>query len=203
MTGMIAAGYRPRPGECWGYAPRRIRPTAGKRPEQMPWSNHAWGLAVDINAPANPMGSKLVTDMPPAAVEAFTDLGFRWGGTYPTRPDAMHFEYLGTVDQARAAAAGTDTLTLAASTNTPVASGDPIGRSIVDVSLPSLRTGATGPHVRAVQALLNAKHGSSLAVDGSFGANTDAAVRQLQQSAGLEIDGVVGPNTWKYLLEHP
>lgn len=36
-------------------------------------------------------------------------------------------------------------------------------------------------------------------VDGSFGADTEAAVRELQRSAGLETDGVVGAKTWQLL----
>jgi len=37
-------------------------------------------------------------------------------------------------------------------------------------------------------------------VDGDFGASTDRAVEQFQGSAGLDVDGWVGPNTWKALF---
>lgn len=198
MEGMIAVGYRPRAGQCWGYAPRRIRPTAGKTEAQMPWSNHAWGLAVDINAPANPMGSTLVTDMSDAAVRAFTSLGFRWGGTYQSRPDAMHFEYMGTHDQAVSAsgAAGGG-----ASTGEPTPNTTDSGRLIVDVSLPMLRKGADGTQVSALQALLNVKAGAGLTVDGDFGPATDGALRSWQAGAGLQSDGICGAASWKALLE--
>ncbi len=36
--------------------------------------------------------------------------------------------------------------------------------------------------------------------DGVFGANTDQAVRSYQQKNGLEVDGIVGPATWRELF---
>jgi peptidoglycan hydrolase-like protein with peptidoglycan-binding domain len=36
-------------------------------------------------------------------------------------------------------------------------------------------------------------------VDGVFGPKTEAAVKDIQQSAGLTVDGVVGPQTWAAL----
>jgi Putative peptidoglycan binding domain len=56
-----------------------------------------------------------------------------------------------------------------------------------------------GHQGRAVQRLQQALHDAGLfddRVDGSFGKDTGAAVRELQRSAGLEVDGVVGPATW-------
>jgi len=55
-------------------------------------SRHAWGLAVDVNAAANPFGAASRQD--PRLVEVFQRHGFAWGGNWP-RPDAMHFEYRG------------------------------------------------------------------------------------------------------------
>lgn len=53
--------------------------------------------------------------------------------------------------------------------------------------------------VDELQAVLNAKYGFSLDVDGSFGADTEAAVKAFQKSKGLTVDGIVGPKTWKAL----
>ncbi|WP_129841602.1 helix-turn-helix domain-containing protein [Streptomyces sp. RFCAC02] len=36
-------------------------------------------------------------------------------------------------------------------------------------------------------------------VDGSFGSNTERAVRRLQDEAGIAVDGMIGPDTWKAL----
>ena len=67
------------------YAPRTVArsPTA-------PPSNHAYGAAIDINAPENPYGATPTMD--PKIVKIFERWGFLWGGTYLT-PDGMHFEY--------------------------------------------------------------------------------------------------------------
>lgn len=73
----------------WGYAHRMIRGSTRTL------SNHSWGLAVDLNATTNPMGSRLVTDMPAWVIECAEKWGLSWGGRYKTRPDAMHFEFLG------------------------------------------------------------------------------------------------------------
>lgn len=43
--------------------------------------------------------------------------------------------------------------------------------------------------------------GYDLVVDGSYGPSTKVAVERFQQANGLLADGVVGPMTWKLLLE--
>jgi len=52
----------------------------------------------------------------------------------------------------------------------------------------------TGNCVREVQNHLNA-WGSSLTVDGDFGAKTKAAVIAFQRPHSLTADGIVGPKT--------
>ena len=65
------------------HAPRRI-PGSGAL------SLHAWGLAIDLNAAANPRlgGSRQDRRL----VRAMEEAGFTWGGRWPTVPDPMHFE---------------------------------------------------------------------------------------------------------------
>ncbi len=61
-----------------------------------------------------------------------------------------------------------------------------------------LKRGSRGAAVRDLQAMLNAQTiigMADLAVDGDFGAKTDAAVRAFQDAAGLVVDGVAGRQT--------
>lgn len=69
-------------GGC--YVPRFI-----DRDPNKPLSMHAFGLAVDLNVRANPLGSR--GRMDPRVVEIFEAWGFEWGGLW-ARPDPMHFE---------------------------------------------------------------------------------------------------------------
>jgi N-acetylmuramoyl-L-alanine amidase len=65
----------------------------------------------------------------------------------------------------------------------------------------AIRLGAAGPHVRDVQQRL--AHLGLLTDDlhGEFGPSTTQAVRTFQQLRGLVADGVVGPDTWRTLVE--
>lgn len=55
--------------------------------------------------------------------------------------------------------------------------------------------------VKGLQKLLNENGGFSLQIDGYFGSSTEDAVRQYQESNGLSVDGIVGPQTWGSLCE--
>lgn len=70
----------------------------------------------------------------------------------------------------------------------------------VTVNVRVLRRGMEGGDVRSLQALLNAKAGKRLAVDGDFGPATDRAVREQQAFFRLAVDGVVGARTWPTLF---
>lgn len=63
---------------------------------------------------------------------------------------------------------------------------------------PKLRPGSRGDAVKNLQSLLN-KAGANIKVDGVFGRGTKTAVRNFQSSAGVGVDGVVGPRTWDKL----
>lgn len=53
-------------------------------------SLHSWGLAIDINAAWNRLGTD--GTMSPALVKCFTDAGLEWGGHWTGRKDPMHFQ---------------------------------------------------------------------------------------------------------------
>lgn len=61
---------------------------------------------------------------------------------------------------------------------------------------PLLSQGANGPAVAELQQLLAAAGCDPGPADGDFGPHTAAAVRMFQASRGLDVDGVVGPQTW-------
>jgi len=60
----------------------------------------------------------------------------------------------------------------------------------------TLRRGNSGVCVRTLQNMLRAKGFNPGATDGKFGTGTYNAVKCLQGSAGLAVDGVAGPATW-------
>jgi peptidoglycan hydrolase-like protein with peptidoglycan-binding domain len=68
---------------------------------------------------------------------------------------------------------------------------------------PTLAEGSSGTAVKQAQCELNWAyangHGSTLAVDGSFGPKTLAVTRAFQSCVHISVDGVIGPNTWSEL----
>jgi peptidoglycan hydrolase-like protein with peptidoglycan-binding domain len=203
----MARGYDLHSGQCWGFACRAIR---GSRSP----SNHSWGLAVDLNSLANPMGARLVTDMPGWMPQLWTEHGFRWGGSYLGRKDAMHFEYLGTPERA-----ARQSERIGAKVDLP-----PVDRHVIRDDGerkdgpppfplpdghwfgqdPTSDRGHDGtrpqdrPHVTRIQRRL-VRHGLDVGPDGAdgrFGPDVHAAVVAFQRRADLHDDGVVGPKTW-------
>lgn len=55
------------------------------------------------------------------------------------------------------------------------------------------------PEVRQIQEQLVLR-GYSVVVDGSYGPQTAAAVRQFQTDHGITVDGIIGPETFRYLV---
>lgn len=71
-----------------------------------------------------------------------------------------------------------------------------------EMNIMTLRKGMTGSYVKSLQILLAGlgydlgKYGA----DGDFGSATEKAVKNLQKNNALDIDGIVGRNTWSVLL---
>jgi hypothetical protein len=76
---------------CWASRTVARSPTA-------PPSYHAYGAAIDINAPQNPYGTKPTMDR--KIVRIFESWGFNWGGDFLI-PDGHHFEFWKIPDQLR------------------------------------------------------------------------------------------------------
>lgn len=56
-------------------------------------SIHSWGLAIDVNASQNALGSPGTQNE--ELIREFENQGFFWGGNYHNRKDPMHFQFAG------------------------------------------------------------------------------------------------------------
>lgn len=61
---------------------------------------------------------------------------------------------------------------------------------------PTVKKGSKNIYVGLLQLFLNKYNGNRLEVDCDFGTKTDEAVKNFQISKSLEVDGIVGVNTW-------
>lgn len=68
--------------------------------------------------------------------------------------------------------------------------------------LTPVSTGSTGMPVRVLQRQLIEKLGAKVPVDGIYGTATRAAVIAFQKHMGLTANGIVGLQTWRWLLWH-
>lgn len=73
-------------------------------------------------------------------------------------------------------------------------------QTLCTVQLPMLRSGNKGAAVWTLQTLLNAKGFDCGAADSDFGSRTAHAVSNFQSVKGLEVDSIVGRDTWTALL---
>ncbi|WP_285814904.1 N-acetylmuramoyl-L-alanine amidase [Thomasclavelia cocleata] len=67
------------------------------------------------------------------------------------------------------------------------------------IACPIVRINACGNITKLIQERLNSV-GFNIIEDGIFGNKTKDAVKVFQKNRGLKQDGIVGKNTWKYLL---
>jgi peptidoglycan hydrolase-like protein with peptidoglycan-binding domain len=69
---------------------------------------------------------------------------------------------------------------------------------------PTLSIGSSGSDVsRAQRLLVEMKLLDFTGIDGNFGPHTQSAVESFQSSAGLSVDGIIGPATWGALPADP
>ncbi len=70
-----------------------------------------------------------------------------------------------------------------------------------------LKDGSQGEDVRRVQEWINlwkfynTSWSLQISIDSDFGSVTESAVKQFQAYRGLQVDGIVGPQTWKELVK--
>ena len=64
----------------------------------------------------------------------------------------------------------------------------------------TVKRGARGNITKLIQERLNSV-GFHISTDGIFGSGTEKAVKVFQKNRGLVTDGIVGRNTWDWLLK--
>lgn len=175
-------------GHSWGWANRAIRGSSST-------SNHASATAIDLNAPAHPLGkSGTFSSAQRSKIHAIlSDLGgaIRWGGDYSGRKDEMHFE----VNTSKANLAKVAASIRKGEKPKPVG-GAPSGGSssptysAISGSTPLAKLYSKGEPVKRIQKAVGVK------VDSYFGPDTKKAVEKFQKARGLDVDGIVGKNTW-------
>jgi peptidoglycan hydrolase-like protein with peptidoglycan-binding domain len=166
----------------WGYAYRPNRNANNL-------SCHASGTAIDINATRHPNDrSGTFTRQQIAEIrEILRELSnvIRWGGDFSGTKDEMHFEIAGSPTQVYAVA-------------------ERIRRAEEEYRMPpTIREGSNDTiAVAKLRGLLMA-HNVELhtGVRGGFGAGLTERVKGIQRRFGLPDDGIVGPNTWRALIE--
>lgn len=194
-------GYDIKPGQTWGAACRTIRGTSTP-------SNHSWGTAIDANSLENPQRRPLTTNLPKRVVDLWKAHGFRWGGDYKTStPDPMHFEFMGTVTQAKAIVKKLRAFLAAKGHPAPPPAKPPVqkpGHPKIRPFPGTVRQGMGSPErpnaaVKVWQQVLR-ERGYNVKVDGVFGPATNHLVMDWQIKHGLRVDGKAGPATWHSLL---
>lgn len=76
----------------------------------------------------------------------------------------------------------------------------PAAKKPTKVQYPDLKRGDSGDLVAQLQDFLSRK-GSSVKVDGVFGAGTQSAVRAFQRKNGLKVTGAVDGKVWDLLIK--
>ncbi|MES1241873.1 MAG: D-alanyl-D-alanine carboxypeptidase family protein [Acidobacteriota bacterium] len=150
-------------------------------------SAHQSGRAVDLHLGYG-ISSKNVAAMRQTAVWRWLEQNAVRFGFYPYEAEPWHWEY-----------------------NPPARSGSvtPVpapGTAPAAGTRPTLRLGSKGLAVVDLQSRLNVWLGANpgaglplLKIDGSFGPKTLKAVLAFQKAMGIQVDGIVGPQTWSAL----
>ena len=177
----------------WGYECRSIAGSGA-------WSFHAYGLALDVAAPANASGDPNPAPSPfrvPNGTGArLSHLGIEWGGDWGRNDlDRMHLELHMSHDEIRAILAGPDGSGGGGGTNTyPLPDGWYYG----PYSGPQESVSGSGRNDEQYRpGLARCQRMMQIEADGYYGPHTAAAVRNWQASHGLSADGLIGPDTWR------
>ncbi|MFD4706107.1 peptidoglycan-binding protein [Gottfriedia sp. NPDC058432] len=173
----ITETYRPQERQDYLYSYGRTR-----EGEKVTWtrsSNHTGRLAWDIavNKPKDLYDSSTLKK----AGEIAKKLGITWGGTWK-QPDNPHFEVK--KDWVAPKITKPDT----------VIKAEIIEKDIVPYPDKPLRVGSKGKDVERIQRAVK------VPVTGVYDEVTRKEVKEYQERKGLDVDGVVGQQTWSKLF---
>lgn len=161
-------------------------------------SNHGWGLAIDTaldfdeSDGIGPNDARSITPAIPWMLKNVERYGFSW----ELQSEPWHIRYV-SGDVIPQAVLDYEA-NLCYIEPTPY---DPENHQFADWptrSKPNLRLGDEGVAVRYVQDVVKHEAGQAQVgkTDGKFGPKTESGVINVQRWFGLEVDGIVGPQTW-------
>lgn len=182
------------PGWCWGHSPKKIEGTDR-------WSEHAWGGAVDLNAPRHPMGKPdTFTAGEVKALDRLLDRYtykgrrlLRSGKDYRGRKDDMHVEIIGDRADVLAAIDLLQAEPPAGKTAKPAAK-HPAGSRALELRTPVM----SGDDVGYVQRWIGPSKGGP--ADEDYGPRTVAGVKWWQRQQGLDATGAMRAEDWTRML---
>ncbi len=88
-------------------------------------------------------------------------------------------------------------------TATRSAHAQQLAQASPSVTYPTLAAGSTGESVSRLQATLKLLGFYQGDINGTYSPTTQAAVSRFQSAAGIPVDGIAGPSTWRKLLPPP
>jgi len=169
----------------WGFEDRGVIGGSGL-------SFHAYGLALDVNAPWNPQGVAGYTGgpygLPDETDRIALDLGLLWGGNvrFGDRPDRMHVECHRSPAELRAIGGVHYPMPF------PLPAGHYFGMRSTGPGAVDGYAGQEGyrPEIEFIQGRVGVTR------DGLYGPQTTRSVVAYQQIHRLQADGLVGRMTW-------
>lgn len=155
-----------------------------------PGSHHMKGMAADIR----------VNGVDPAEIAKYAEsINVKRIGLYEGA-DEGNFVHIGSADT-KSFWKGHASIKVDSFGGNPIKEDDKqtTKANTITLTLPILKRGAKGGAVYGLQTILRGC-GHEIEIDGSFGPATETAVKMFQFEYDLAVDGSVGPDTWKGLL---
>lgn len=157
-------------------------------------SNHGWGLAVDTAIDAD---GDLEFEWPPKSLHSgalnwLLTNASKYGFSWEIQSEPWHIRYV-TGDTLPAAVMAYE------SASKPFDPAKGQWGTWPSKKKPNTKIGSTGDHVKYLKGVLKLKAGQDVNLNGIFSIGTSKAVKNVQKFFKLQVDGNVGPETWKVI----